>query len=85
MATAPTFVDEQETALDSTSPKSVGASLSALNGDILVEVAGVEHAFLSLGTPTGGTSVTRTQQAIEDAGVDTRPEVRLWVSRGEAP
>lgn len=84
MATAPSFISEQETALNTTTPKNVGASISALNGDILVEVAsleGSENAFYgSLNTPTGGTSVSRTLKATEDANSSSTAEARLWTA-----
>ena len=68
MPTAPTFVDEQETTLDTTTPKSVGASLSVVSGDILVECGGVENNQTTLNTPTGGTGVTRTLREDESSG-----------------
>lgn len=81
MAFPPTFVAEQETAFNNTTPKSVAASLTALTGDILVEVAGLEDSSNgSLLTPTGGTSVTRTSQAVEDAGASTSAEAALWTA-----
>jgi len=76
---APSFISEQETVFDSTSPKNVGASLTALNGDTLIEVAAMETSDVgSLGTPTGGTSVTRTAQVTEDANSANTSEARGW-------
>lgn len=81
MATAPTFVSEQETALNTTTPKNVGASMSALNGDILVEAGGSENNNSTLGTPTGGTSVTRTLREEESAGSPgNRATAYIWTA-----
>lgn len=81
MATAPSFITEQETAWNGTTPKSVAASITAVTNDILVEVAGMEQSTLSnLGTPTGGTSVTRTARATEDANSGNTCEARAWTA-----
>src|SRR4051812_4424349 len=81
MATAPSFISEQETTFSNVTPKNVAASLTALANDILVEVAGLEDSSNgSLLTPTGGTSVTRTPQAVEDAGASTSAEAALWTA-----
>jgi hypothetical protein len=44
MATAPSFISEQETALNNTTPKNVAASITASPTTSLVEVAAVEAA-----------------------------------------
>lgn len=81
MATAPSFIAEQETTLDLTTPKNVAASITALAGDTLVEVAGMEDSSNgTLGTPTGGTGVTRTSRAVEDANASTSAETALWTA-----
>jgi hypothetical protein len=76
----PIFVAEQETALSTTTPKNVSGSIAALTNDILVEVAGIELSDRTLGTPTGGTSVTRTARATEDANSSTTAEARAWTA-----
>jgi hypothetical protein len=80
VAFAPTFIAEQETALNTTTPKNVGSSIAALTNDILVEVGGIEISNQTLGTPTGGTSVTRTARATEDANSSTSAEARAWTA-----
>jgi hypothetical protein len=87
VAFPPIFVAEQETAFNAITPKNVGASITALINDILVEVAGMEAAAdntnntaADLGTPTGGTSVVRTSRATQDSGVNTSAEARAWTA-----
>jgi hypothetical protein len=81
MPTAPTFVDEQETTFDATTPKNVAASLTANANDMLVEAGVVENTQGTLGTPTGGTSVTRTLREEETAGVaGVRCGAYMWTA-----
>src|SRR3954462_10796957 len=86
MATPPSFIAEQETTFNNTTPRSVAASLTALANDILVEVAGLESAAsgaggdVNLDTPTGGTSVVRTAKATEDTKTINTSEARAWTS-----
>jgi hypothetical protein len=81
MPPAPTFVDEQETTLDTTTPKSVGASITASADDFLVETGGVENNGGAMGTPTGGTDITRTLREEESAGsLGTVAAAYIWTA-----
>lgn len=58
MATPPTFVSEYEVASWTTNGATKTASVTTAVGDVLVAVAVVEDAAATVGTPTGGTSLT---------------------------
>lgn len=74
---APTFVAEYEAAWNNTTtPKTVSATAAA--GDVFIVAGGSENANTLVQTPTGGTSITWTQQEAQSGGTGNQSHCILF-------
>lgn len=74
---APTFIQEAETAYNTTSPKST-ASFDVVAGDILVAFALASDDNLSPVISISGGSLTWTLHETQDTGLGTSAYLRMW-------